>query len=177
MCMVEDFEGFATVSGVCGVYMLLCRGEVVYVGQSVNVFARIATHHNTLQRHRKGLRPANEGPGNWVTMNVITFDTIKIKTCAKADLDKEEIVLIQKYLPKKNTFLNRPPPKNLDTLYEMPLYKELMKRAEAKQAREAPVKRRRLPRQAYRTERDYQQYRKVEVTLPHLKCLEDELTG
>lgn len=36
--------GSLLVERVCGVYFLINRGRVVYVGQSVNVFARIAQH-------------------------------------------------------------------------------------------------------------------------------------
>lgn len=181
--IMDQSENFVHVPGFCGIYLLMRGDEVVYVGQSVNVYTRISSHYQTLQRHRKGLRPLGTNFSSWATKKVIIFNTVKIKICPKADLDKEELALIQHYQPKDNDLMKRPPrPEAADALRSMPLYKELMRQAElrkAKEERNKPMKKRRLPKSAYLVEKSFQQYRddKVVVTLPKLKCLEDELTG
>ena len=181
--MIENCEKFVHVPGFCGIYLLLRGDEVVYVGQSTNVYTRISTHYQALQRHRKGLRPLTYGQDNWVSRKVIIFDSVKIMICPKGDLGKEEIALIQKYLPKNNTFLKRSErPDKANALRSMPMFQEMMRQAEIRKAKEAAnplMKKRRLPRGAEIVERSFQQHRdeRMKVTLPKLKCLEDELTG
>lgn len=131
--MIEDFLSFSISPAACGVYLLLYRGKVVYVGKSTNLFARIGQHYNNMLRVRKGLRP-HYGPG--VTSNKVTvrFDQVKFKPCAKEDLDKEEIRLIQEFLPSHNVMHNRPiaPVKlslsNLRTFIRKPKSEEETKR-------------------------------------------------
>lgn len=89
-----------------GVYMLLWRGQVVYVGQSIQMWARVNSHWNNLVRVRKGKRPY----GNNLTAALqIEFDEVKLVYCPKQNLDAMEQSLIQKYLPKHNTNLKREP--------------------------------------------------------------------
>ena len=180
---MENSEGFTHVPGFCGIYLLMRGEEVVYVGQSVNVYTRISSHYQTLQRHRKGLRPLYNGTGTWAIRKLIVFDSVKIKICPKKDLDKEELALIQHYQPKNNDHMNRPPrPEAVDGLRSMPMYQELIRQAELRKAREErnkPMKKRRLPKEAHLVEQRFKRDRdeRVVVTLPKLKCLEDELTG
>ena len=37
----------------------------------------------------------------------VTFDEVRIKPCAREDLDKEELFYIQKFLPQHNVLLKR----------------------------------------------------------------------
>ena len=68
----------------CGVYILICRGEIVYVGQSRNVF------------HRIGLHGANEEK---------VFDSYSIIECEPQDLNDLEAELIVRFAPMYNVTL------------------------------------------------------------------------
>lgn len=69
------------LSSLCGVYFLIRRAEVVYVGQSVNVFSR-------LTQHMKGGR--------------ITFDSFNVVPCAPDKLDGLEAHYIAALMPVHN---------------------------------------------------------------------------
>ena len=176
---MNDSDQFLTVSvryGVCGVYLLLRGGEVVYAGQSLNVFARIGVHHQTMVRKRKGLRI---NPHIMKEEAYVEFDEVRIKQCAKSQLDKEEMLLIQRYLPQHNTLMKRvEQPKQLAKLREMPFFQEFMRKEQLRQSR-MPMKKRKLPPQVAKVEQEFQTYRdkRIKVSLPHLKCLEDEHAG
>jgi hypothetical protein len=68
-----------------GIYFLLHNGEVVYVGQSVDMLTRIA-------RHRREGRE---------------FDAYTYLTCDKADLDRLEAAYIAAFMPWMNHSLGR----------------------------------------------------------------------
>lgn len=156
--MVEEFVAFELKHGVCAVYLLLHKGKVVYAGQSTNVFARIGVHHQNMQRKRRGLGPYLNNQSNVFGE---AFDEVRIKPCAKKDLDREEIALIQAHLPEHNTLMKRPPVK-VD-LSMMPGFQHLLKAKRKEQG----IKRRKLPPQPVLVTRVRG------VTLPKLKCLED----
>ena len=157
--MVEEFLRYELRHGVCAVYLLLYKGAVVYAGQSTNVFSRIATHHQTMQRKRRGLHTYLNASG--LRMEPVLFDEVRIKPCAKKDLDREEIALIQAHMPKFNTLMKRAPVKVDLTL--MPGFQHLV----ATKRKETGIKRRKLPPPQV-------EVRRVKgITLPKLKCLED----
>lgn len=64
----------------CGVYFLIKENEVVYVGQSVNIAARIIAHKN-------------DGK---------VFDEVKFILCEKEKLDEKEMFFIKLLQPKLN---------------------------------------------------------------------------
>lgn len=64
-----------------GVYLLSHKGEVVYVGQAVNLLRRLYTHMNT----------------KW-----IAFDAIAIIPCERHSLSRCEAQMIEKHWPKGN---------------------------------------------------------------------------
>lgn len=124
------------VGGPCGVYALVRSGKPVYVGQSLNVFARIATHHNNM---RKLLSTKKRVPTvTWPVWRdvAVVFDEVWFWRCAEADLDKEELGLIQRYLPQQNSRLNRPLKAFEAKIAHLPVVLELMKKAEARQGGE-----------------------------------------
>jgi hypothetical protein len=67
----------------CGIYHLLRRGQVVYIGQSVNVVARIASWLST-------------------TWRGFDFDAWRFYPCAAADLNRLELEHIQQFDPPMN---------------------------------------------------------------------------
>lgn len=158
--MVEEFLGYKLKFGTCAVYLLLRKGVVVYAGQSTNVFARLATHYQTMRRKQRGLH-TYLNVSDPIKTEPIVFDEVRIKPCAKADLDREEIALIQTYMPKFNTLMKRAPVKVDLTM--MPGFQHLL----TKGRKEPKFKRRKLPPQQYVMPRTRG------VTLPKLKCLED----
>lgn len=70
----------SAVSGITGIYFLLLNKEVVYVGQSVNVYARIAQHSYDKK-----------------------FDSIFIHECEKENLTDLENLYIYSLKPKLNS--------------------------------------------------------------------------
>ncbi len=157
--MMDEFVRFELRFGTCAVYLLLCKGRVVYVGQSTNVFSRVGVHYQTMRRKQRGLHtylnasdPIRNAP--------IVFDEVRVRPCAKTDLDKEELALIQQYMPQHNVLHNRPKPKIDLTL--VPGFARLLKVGR----KEPKIKRRKLPPPVVLP------VRVKGVTLPRLKCLE-----
>jgi hypothetical protein len=66
---------------LCGVYLLMSEGRVVYVGQSTNCHGRIGTHF--AERSKK-------------------FDSYHIIECRPKDLTRLETQYIAKFMPKYN---------------------------------------------------------------------------
>ncbi len=91
----------------CGVYCLLRRGEVVYVGKSKNPIGRLEGHIRNRNRDmshdvwRIGNNKGNRGPTH--NGRGINFDGIHFYPCMLGQLDVIEAVLIKKFLPKYNT--------------------------------------------------------------------------
>lgn len=73
-----------TLDSFCGVYFLFLDGELVYIGQSLNVTARVEQHVYT--------QP---------------FDSWAWLPVPRAQLDAAEQFLIRKYKPRKNRTHNR----------------------------------------------------------------------
>jgi excinuclease UvrABC nuclease subunit len=128
---MDEFKDFSWCLRPSGVYLLLLRGTVVYVGKSKNVASRLAEHYRSLVRYRKGKpnRPAQP----W--LDVVLFDQAKVKFCLEEDLDREEIVLIQRYLPQYNKLMKRPPPR--PGFENLPAIADLIRRG---RNRETPLK-------------------------------------
>ncbi len=78
MVIAPDLSG----GRYCGVYVLLAEGVPVYVGQSINVFARIAAH-----RGKSGL---------------VDFDEVRIIWCDAGELNVAEKRLIEQLVPECN---------------------------------------------------------------------------
>lgn len=176
---MDNSEGFSKVSFATipsGVYLLLRRGEVVYAGKSLNVFSRVSDHHRNMQRERMG-KPNRSVNGSIIDVPI--FDEFRYKLLPKGELDKAELALIQQYLPKHNHHMNRPDQTDkYEALRKSPFFSKFMQKEQARQAR-MPMKKRRLPPAVARVEADFQTNRdpRMKVTLPKLKCLEDELTN
>lgn len=73
---------------VTGIYFLFLGHELVYIGQSTNVFARVATHY---------LDPKKE------------FDCWNFVPVARPLLDREERRLIRRHKPRLNSVHVNPP--------------------------------------------------------------------
>ena len=80
----------------CGVYALVRRGEVVYVGKSKKLWIRLYTHCNG----RGKMLPLPVGYNT--QKRGINFDDIWVWPCMLGQLDTLEVHLIQKYVPRYN---------------------------------------------------------------------------
>lgn len=89
-------EGFTDCSDAfgSGVYALTYRGKVIYIGQSVMMMVRIASHLRE-KKTRMTAFGKRKGPP-------IVFDGFWCKPCHSSKLDAIEKELIEKYRPKYN---------------------------------------------------------------------------
>ena len=94
-------EGFTSVSDILrsGVYALVYRREVVYVGQSKNMLVRIYSHRNAWGDKRRG---ANRQMPSWCPVKGILFDEIFVLPCATDKLNDLEREMIARYRPWHN---------------------------------------------------------------------------
>lgn len=136
--MIEDFTAVSMKGGPCGVYALLRDGKVVYVGQSLNVFARVATHWNNLRRALRGKRVSS---GTWQHV-VVNFNEVRFKRCSEGDLDAEELKLIQRYIPQHNHLMKRPVNPLADKIAGLPCIQVLAELSDKRAGR--PLHRRRV---------------------------------
>ena len=88
-----------TLTDLTAVYLLFWKGQVVYVGQSVNVYERIVTHRNKMNRRMAGKRMDGYATRG---RKIIWFDKWRIIPCARGELSKRERELILLYNPIGN---------------------------------------------------------------------------
>jgi hypothetical protein len=87
------------MADLTAVYLLFWKGQVVYVGQSINVFERIVTHRNKMNRRMAGKRMDGYATRG---RKIIWFDKWRIIPCARSELSKRERELILLYNPIGN---------------------------------------------------------------------------
>lgn len=95
-----QLEGFIDASAMLqgGVYALVHRGIVVYVGKSKVMLGRVYTHRVAWGKKSKsavGLKPQKG----------ILFDAIWVRPCALAEIDALESAMINLYKPRYNSHL------------------------------------------------------------------------
>ena len=96
----EGFKELPSTTAPAGVYVLLRGDEVLYVGQSINVYQRVAQHYNAKRRgYRKKL--AGVTPFD-LRIRAIPYDRILIRPCLVAELDRIELGYIHRYKPRFN---------------------------------------------------------------------------
>lgn len=102
--MVE-LEGFLEISPVlkAGVYALVAKGVVIYIGKSKTLYSRIYTHRQNWSRARSGKLPPA-----WMTVRGFLFDQVFIRPCHVDRLDELEAEMINKYKPRYNVNLKTP---------------------------------------------------------------------
>lgn len=99
---VMELEGFFNTGAMLksGVYALVYRGAVVYVGKSKMMLGRIYNHRilwgRSKRSHREGVP--------WLPKGIL-FDDIWVRPCPLAELDVLEYQMINLYKPKNNTQL------------------------------------------------------------------------
>lgn len=101
-----QIPGFTNISdALCaGIYMLVAKERVIYIGKSRKMISRIDTH----RRIYKDKRSAKL---SWLTENLnipgVLFDEVHIMRCRVEDLDRLERELIDVYRPPLNKNLQR----------------------------------------------------------------------
>lgn len=99
-----QLEGFTDVSASLksGVYALVAKGQVIYVGKSKAMIARIAAHRQAWIAKRKG-------KAGWISdtlgIPAVLCDEIHILPCPPHALDALEAEMINRYKPKLNVLL------------------------------------------------------------------------
>lgn len=102
-------EGFVDVTAIRrpGVYMLLWRGEVVYVGQAVKLHSRVSNHIHGQAKRKMTF--------NGRSIRGTAFDQVLVMPLALSDLDRVERELIERYIPKYN-IRHKPLPEDIAAL-------------------------------------------------------------
>ena len=145
--LILEREGFQPLPGVLapsGVYLLLAKGVVLYVGQSINVHQRLSAHYNAKQRgYRKKLFIGQReyGAGDTRALS-IPYDQVLVKWLPKPELDRVEIQLINRYKPKFNIDVRGPLPQVRIDLADIMMAVEWKRKASNQSSQE--LKRRRL---------------------------------
>lgn len=98
-------DGFTDISQClrAGVYLLVAKGVVIYVGKSRAIIARINAHRRKWIDKRKGRKDSD-----FIPIPGLLFDEIHIKTCMVEELDNLEREMINLYKPKYNIQLKIP---------------------------------------------------------------------
>ena len=96
---IEGFEDCSTLLR-SGIYILVKRGVVIYVGKSKSLYSRIYTHKHFANRGAKG-----KAIPSWLPVKGMQFDEVHIRYVHVDDLDAEEAAAINKYKPHYNTNL------------------------------------------------------------------------
>src|SRR6266567_3741345 len=110
-------EEFVDISAVMrsGIYILLWKGEPVYIGQSVRLCSRVTSHVNLKGKVRKSITSK--------ALPAIRFDAVWVMPCVLSDLDRIEKRMIERYQPRYNINHKLKPTMSLDMLVDMmPLY-------------------------------------------------------
>ena len=108
-----QLEGFTDVTPLlrAGVYALVKRGVVIYVGKSKSLYARIYAHRHYANRAARG-----KTIPSWLPVKGLVFDEVYIRPCSLEDLDHLEWQMINLYKPRYNQSLKnnlRPGPLRL----------------------------------------------------------------
>jgi hypothetical protein len=107
-------DGFFDVSKLlhCGVYALLRRGEVVYIGKSKQPLTRLYAHANA--RGKRLPKPV----GYRTERFGIVFDAMWFRPCMLGQLDALEVEMIRVYQPRHN--VKDKPKRTMGPGYEIP---------------------------------------------------------
>jgi len=92
-----QLAGFQDISQILnsGIYALVSRGEVVYVGQSRGMLVRLYQHRNNARRHFR------REPG-WSKVKGIAFDAVWVMPVPIGRLDEVEREMIARFRPRHN---------------------------------------------------------------------------
>lgn len=95
-------EGFTDISACLGpgVYALVKRGVVIYVGRSKSVYQRVYAHRTTASRAARG-----KAIPTWLPIKGFVFDEVWVRPCRVEELDALEAEMINVFKPRYNESL------------------------------------------------------------------------
>lgn len=107
--MALAIEGFANVTEILrgGVYILVHKSEVVYVGKSKRMLNRIPVHLKAWAARRREKMP------HFVQEAGIYYDEVHIRPCHPDQIDALEQAMIEMFKPKFNTQHKAPGPTSI----------------------------------------------------------------
>ncbi len=107
-----ELQGFVDVSVMLtgGVYALVHRGNVVYVGKSKVMLGRVYSHRVAWGKCQPkiGLKPTKG----------ILFDSVWVRSCPLSEIDELEYAMINLYKPKYNSTLRNALPVDISELIQ-----------------------------------------------------------
>ncbi|TXH43039.1 MAG: GIY-YIG nuclease family protein [Desulfurellales bacterium] len=95
-------DGFTNVTPIlrAGVYALVAKGVIIYIGQAKNIHNRITTHRQQATRAARG-----QSIPDWLPVRGFVFDEVHVRPCRVEDLDALEREMINLYKPRFNQSL------------------------------------------------------------------------
>lgn len=99
-----ELTGFVDASEILhgGVYALVYRREVVYIGKAKRMLNRVYAHLSIWSSKRRGKVPS------WLPIDGVYFDEVHIRYCHPDAIDALEREMIELYKPRLNTRLKTP---------------------------------------------------------------------
>jgi len=93
-----ELSGFIDVSAVLqgGVYALVHRGEIVYIGKAKRMLNRVYAHLNIASAKAKRTVPS------WLPIKGVYYDAVFIRPCHPDRVDALEREMIDLYRPRHN---------------------------------------------------------------------------
>lgn len=104
---MAGLAGFEDITPILrsGVYALVLRGSVIYIGQAKNLYSRIYAHRSMANRAAKGHKLPS-----WLPVRGLVFDEVHVRPCPIHLLDVLEYEMINLYKPRHNSKLKTPGP-------------------------------------------------------------------
>lgn len=98
-----ELEGFVRVGEILksGIYALVRKGSVVYIGKSKTMLGRIYSHRTLWGATQKGRKTPS-----WLPKGML-FDDVWVRPCPVSQLDELEREMINIYNPKNNVNLKK----------------------------------------------------------------------
>jgi hypothetical protein len=95
----QGFTGIPYHGMPSGVYALMRGPEVLYIGYSKSIYARISNHRNA---QRRGDKPYQHVTGGDLRIRPMPFDRVLVKWCSMLEAKILEVELIHRYRPPFN---------------------------------------------------------------------------
>jgi hypothetical protein len=109
----DGFEEIPRPHTPWGIYALVLRGEVVYIGMSKSIYQRIAQHRAASLRNR-GVLGSDRVRRTMIEKDPlggrIQFDEVWVRWCRLPELERLELYYIDRFKPRWNLQIREPLP-------------------------------------------------------------------
>ena len=167
----KGFSAFGGTFRAVGVYVLLRGEEVLYVGQSTNVWSRVGLHYSTRERNGRARQHVSTG----ITWNVpIPFTSVMVLWCGRNELNDLELQFIKEFKPPFNVAVREPTKMKISLDELMAAAGIPWDKLETRAPTSAPIRRRLAEAWQY-AEKDFKATRdkRQAVTMPKLRFMEE----